>query len=192
MRKLSVSLKRLQALLLVVLAALSVAGFTERLLADELDATETAPTYVGQDALDVYGWFNRYDDIRRHSRMTLKERFQSRHLLALFFNPVALFSSEATPFLKRMIEKYDCAIRQMEQLQPPKETAELHEGYLRYFRQARKLFADLCDEENKNSEERRTMLPDLISRKRELEQLDQENKQTDAQLRRKYDIAPLK
>src|SRR5579883_239860 len=136
MRKLSVSLKRLQALLIVVLAGLSLAGFTEKLLADELDAAATTPTYVGQDALDVYGWFNRYDAIRRHSRMTLMEKIQSRHMLALVFNPMALFSSEATPLLSRMIQKYDCAIRQMEQLKPPKETAELHEGYLRYFKQA--------------------------------------------------------
>src|SRR5262249_40420299 len=148
--------------------------------------------YVSQDALDVYGWFNRYDAIRRHSRMSLRDKFQSRHLFMLVLNPMALFSSEATPLLKRLIEKYDWAIGQMDELKPPKETAELHEGYMHYFKDARQLFADICEAENKSSEERRKILPELISRKKELEKLDQENKQTDARLRRKYDIAPLR
>jgi hypothetical protein len=193
MRKLEVSFKRWQFLLLVVLGSLSVLGFAQReLLADERAASESSHTYVVQDALDVYGWFNRYDAIRRHSRMSLREKFQSRHLFMLVFNPMALFSGEATPLLQRMIEKYDWAIGQMEELKPPKEAAELHEGYLHYFKDARSLFADICEAEKKNSDERRKILPDLMSRKRDLEKLDQENKQTDARLRRKYDIAPLK
>lgn len=145
-----------------------------------------------QQPQDVHSWFAEYDSIRRHARMSLKEKLQSRHLVMMVFNPLALFSNEAQPLLERMIEKYSVAIEELGRLQPMEATAELQTGYLKYFQDAKELFVDISEAEDKTAEDRRKIVPVLIERKHRLEALDQKNKLLDARLRIKFDIAPLK
>lgn len=150
-------------------------------------ASATAPA-----AIDVYSWFAQYDAIRKHAKMSLKEKIQSRHLLAVIFVPMYYFSCDAQPFLGKMTDKYTEAIKQMEELPRLDETTELQDGYLKYFRQARNLFKDICEMQKVSPEQRRKIVPELMERKKELEKLDQANKQLDARLRLRHDIAPLK
>jgi hypothetical protein len=140
----------------------------------------------------IRNWFAEYDGIRRRAKMTLWEKFQSRHLLALSFDPMMLFRSEATPMLEKMISKYAVAVTQLERLQRVPETEELHAGYLRYFKEARKLFMDICEAQKEELSKRGNTLENLMLRKKKLESLDQANKQLDARLRKQYHIAPLR
>jgi hypothetical protein len=193
MRNLIVSFKGMQVPFLVVLACLFF-GHLATLSSDGSD-DETKSHCAKQtvkEPQDVHDWFAEYDAIRRHAKMSLKEKIQSRHLFMMFLNPMAFFSNDAQPLLERMIAKYTQAIEQMEQLKSFKETADLQQGYLRYFKDARKLFADICDAQNTTPEERRKILPELMQRKRDLEALDQKNKLLDGRLRIKYDVPPMK
>lgn len=156
------------------------------------EGQKRCPNAVAPPAMDVYSWFAQYDAIRKHAKMSLKEKLQSRHLLVVIFVPMSYFSCDAQPFLQKMIDKYTEAIKQMEELPSLVETAELQEGYLKYFREARKLFEDICEMQKVSPEERRKIVPELMERKKELEKLDQANKQLDARLRLRHDIAPLK
>ena len=197
MCKLTVSPKDLQVLLLAVLGSFLVAASTHlatRASNDpDVDPVSSLSCEQLPEPQDVHGWFAQYDAIRRHARMSLKEKLQStNHLLNLVFNPMALFNKEAQPLLKRMIKKYSLAIEQLQRLKSFRETAELQKGYIHYFEDARNLFMDICEAQDKSPEERRKILPELMNRKRQLEALDQRNKQLDAQLRRQYDIPPLK
>ena len=197
MRNLKVAPEDVQALLLAVLGSLSIAisSHLATLAFDDQDIqTDASSTSANlPEPADVHSWFAQYDAIRRHARMSLMEKLQSRHhLFNMVFNPMSLFNNEARPLLNRMIEKYGVAIEQMRALKSIKETAELREGYTQYFEDARKLFIDICEAQGKSSEMRRKILPELMQRKRQLEALDQRNKQLDARLRRQYDIPPLR
>jgi hypothetical protein len=149
-------------------------------------------TEISPQQYDVHSWFHQYDRIRKHARMSLKEKFQSRHLLVLAFDPFAIFSSEAEPLLNRMISKYNQAIEQMEELPSLPETTALQDGYLRYFKEAKQLFSYICAAQREPLAERHRSLHKLIERKKQLEILDQGNKELDARLRKKYDIPPLR
>ncbi len=105
---------------------------------------------------------------------------------------MAFFTAEAEPLLSKMISKYTDAVNEMEKLPILPETQELHEGYLHYFKNARQLFIDICEDQKKISSKSEQMLSQLIERKRDLEILDQKNKELDARLRKRYDVAPFK
>jgi len=141
---------------------------------------------------DVHRWFHDYDSIRKHAKMSLKEKMQSRHLLILAINPMALFSDETAPLLHKMIGKYSQAIEDLEKLPRLEQTAELQSGYLEYFSQARQLFIDICAAQEDAPIQRHKLMPALIQRRRDLEGLDQKNKELDASLRRQYEIPPMR
>lgn len=197
MRNLKVAPEDVQALLLAVLGSLLIAVSshlaTQALEVQDIQTDTSSTSANPPEPEDVHSWFAQYDAIRRHARMSLMEKLQSRHhLFNLVFNPMSLFNNEAQPLLKRMIEKYGLATQQLQRLKSFRETAQLQEGYIHYFEDARSLFIDICEAQDKSSEERRKILPELMERKRQLEALDQRNKQLDARLRRQYDIPPLR
>lgn len=140
---------------------------------------------------DIRDWFRQYDVVRRQSKMSFREKLQSRHLLALAFNPMALFSNDSDPILKIMIDKYTTAIEGMEKLPHLRETENLRSGFLKYFTEARQLFSDSLEANKQDLEASRRRLDDILQRKRELEILDQKNKELDRHLRTTYHIPPL-
>lgn len=167
------------------------------LLAEEVNANHTGVSTDGacQEAkgpYDVHRWFAEYDAIRRRAKMGLMDKFQSSRLLLFTFDPMFVFGGDAHPLLHRMIRKYTEAVEKMESLTRLPETQELHEGYLRYFKDALALFIDLKESENSDPVKREKGLSGVMQRKRELEVLDQANKKLDVVLRKRYDIPPIK
>jgi hypothetical protein len=140
---------------------------------------------------EIKDWFRQYDIVRRQSKMTLREKLQSRHLLTLALNPMALFSQDSDPLLKIMIDKYTTAREGMEKLPHVKETEDLRSGFLKYFTEARQLFKDSMEANDQNIDDNRRRVEDILKRKRDLEILDQKNKELDKHLRTIYHIPPL-
>jgi hypothetical protein len=140
---------------------------------------------------EIKDWFRQYDLVRRQSKMTFREKLQSRHLLTLYFNPMALFSEDSEDILKMMIDKYSVAIAGMEKLPHLLETEELRSGFLKYFTDARQLFNDSLETKEKDLTESDRYLAEILQRKKQLEILDQKNKDLDRHLRAAYHIPPL-
>jgi hypothetical protein len=136
-------------------------------------------------------WFNQYDKIRKRAKMSFVEKIEFRHVMALAMSPFAFYTVDGGELLRKMISRYGTAVEEMEDLPQVDEVARLREGYLRYFKEAKELFEDVNEAEKKGAMARRKLLPKFAQRKRELEILDQENKQLDARLRKENDIPPL-
>jgi hypothetical protein len=151
--------------------------------------TASAPTASNEK---IRSWFCEYDKIRRRAKMTFIEKIQFRHLMGLALSPLAFWTSDGDDLLKKMIDRYGVAADSMEKLQFPDEVADLHNGYMRYFKEARRLFDDVFKSAKNGPATRRKLLPTFTEKKRELENLDQENKRLDARLRKQYDIPPLR
>ncbi len=139
----------------------------------------------------IRDWFRQYDMVRRESKMTFRERLQSQHLLALAFNPMALFSYDSESILRILIDKYTTAIAGMEKLPHLRETEELRFGFLKYFTEARQLFSDSLETNKQELAENHDRVDEILKRKRQLEVLDQKNKDLDRHLRMMYHIPPL-
>jgi hypothetical protein len=140
---------------------------------------------------EIKDWFRQYDIVRRQSKMSFREKLQSRHLLALAFNPMALFSDDSESIIKIMIEKYAKAMVGMEKLPHLRETEELRCGFLKYFTAARQLFSDSLETNKQDLEENHERVNEILQRKKKLEILDQRNKDLDRRLRAIYHIPPL-
>jgi len=177
-------------LIVILILLLSTSSFSATDAQTGNDSSESS-SQNRSDEHDVKAWFDQYDRIRRRAKMTLVDKFQSRHLLSLTINPLAIFSSEAAPLLKRLIDKYTIAIEELDQLPAIPETKELQNGYLQYFKDAKKLFIETLEVQKEDSDRRSEMLKPLIERKKKLEHLDIANKELDADLRGKYHIFPL-
>jgi hypothetical protein len=140
---------------------------------------------------EIRDWFREYDVVRRQSKMSFREKLQSRHLLALAFNPMALFSHDSESIIKIMIDKYTRATEGMEKLPHLRETEELRCGFLKYFTAARQLFSDSLETDKQDLAENHQRVDEILQRKRQLEILDQKNKDLDRHLRSIYHIPPL-
>jgi hypothetical protein len=130
------------------------------------------------NSLTVTDWFAAYDQIRRDAEMTMGDKMQARSLSAN--KP----SKKNSALASRMLKKYTIALSAMNDLQTLPETKALHEGYTEYFSQARELFSDFLDEQERVPFSNQG----LIAAKKKLEELDAKNKALDKELRQKYDI----
>ena len=140
---------------------------------------------------EVRDWFSQYDQVRKNAKMTLKEKWQSKRLIAFAFSPFKVSVSESDQLVKKMATKYTEALESLEKLAIVQQTERLRTGYMKYFKDARQLFLDTCKIPTSDSEQRQKFVDDLVDRKKKLEELDQKNKALDSELRSQSSILPL-
>jgi hypothetical protein len=156
-------------------------------------AQQPAP---GQSLEDIRSWFFQYDQIRHAAQMSPAERQQADHILG---KGLALFMPGddkiiAQRLLTDLVKRYDFACQQLGNLRVIPATEQLHRGYFRYFSDARCLFSDYlklqADLLAVDPATGQPLASGLIDRKQGLEQLEQNNKALDRQLRLQYNIPP--
>jgi hypothetical protein len=145
--------------------------------------------------MSVAQWFHNYDQIRHQAQMSPAERQRADTMLS---RGVSILmpgdEKEATKrLLQSMVGRYDRACQQLKQLPQLSQTAYLHRAYYNYFNIARQLFADYVRVQDN------LLTPDaagqplatsLMQRKQNLQALEHECKQIDAQVRGQFGIAP--
>jgi len=142
----------------------------------------------------IQSWFRQYDQIRRTAQMSPAERQQADQILG---KGLALFMPGpdkivAQKLLNDLVKRYDLACRQLASLQRIPATDQLQRGYYQYFVDAHRLFSDYLRLQNDvmalDSATGQPLASGLIDRKQALEQLDQNNKMLDQQMRQQYGI----
>ena len=158
------------------------------------------PAFARSDKqASVSSWFAQYDDVRHQAQMSQAEKERSQALMAAGLT--SCFGSGQAPqdkalvslLLRRMVERYDRASTQMSALPKIAETRKLNDGYGQYFQQASGLFSDYLKVQNNlfaTDASGNSLVGQLSQRKADLEALDAANKQMDARLRQKYNVAP--
>lgn len=150
--------------------------------------TATNPAQIKQ-------WFSRYDIVRKQAQMSPSEKEQADNLLS---QGLSVFvpgpnKTQAQKLLTGLVSKYQIAINQMKAMPLYPETSQLHRGYYQYFTDARALFSDyLRVQDNLMVKDERTgksIMPQLLARKANLESLEQQVKQLDGELRGQFGIA---
>ncbi len=140
-------------------------------------------------------WFDRYEIVRKTAQMTPSERERADNLLS---QGLSIFIAgpnkvQAQKLLTGLVSKYQIAINQMKGLPLYPETSKLHRGYYQYFTDAKALFSDyLLVQDDLMAKDPRTgkrVMPQLLERKSNLENLERQIKQIDAELRGQYGIA---
>lgn len=114
--------------------------------------------------------------------MTLRDKLQSILLAAT--KP----EKKNAALASRMIEKYATAVSEMNKLPSVAETRELQAGYITYFSTARQLFSDYREAQKVVPFKTQSFTPI----RKQLEELDQQNKKLDAELRKQYRIGKHK
>jgi hypothetical protein len=140
-------------------------------------------------------WFRSYDDIRRKAQMNPAERAKADGLMS---KAISMFipgeeKVQAQKLLTSLVARYSQAVDEMKRLPLYPETEKLHRGYYQYFTSARQLFGDyLAVQQNPLATDSTgtTIATTLLTRKQQLESLDQANKTIDGQLRTQFNIPP--
>ncbi len=152
-----------------------------------INTVSTNPTQLRQ-------WFDRYEIVRKTAQMTPSERERADNLLS---QGLSIFIAgpnkvQAQKLLTGLVSKYQIAINQMKSLPLYPETSKLHRGYYQYFTDAKALFSDyLLVQDDLMAKDPRTgkrVMPQLLERKSNLENLERQIKQLDAELRGQYGI----
>lgn len=145
----------------------------------------------------VTEWFSQYDDVRRNAQMSPDERAHADKLKDGKWKLVipGFARIQARRLLKKMIDRYEAADLELSSLPPPSETEDLQEGYASFFREAKVVFADnlrLLSNPFAKDTDGKPLRKVLRKRKKELETHEKRVKELDAQLRKKYGIAPYR
>lgn len=190
----SMSIKMAAAIMLTL--SLGLAGFAQ---AADQAAPRSAPA-KGAKANKVAEWFQKYNEIRHRAQMSPQEKEHSGRLMtaglaaSVFRGPEADADKAASEaLLKKMVARYTTAMAEMDALAAPAETKKLHLGYRQYFENARGLFSDYLKIQGNlfaTDKDGNSIIGQLQQRKTALETLDAANKDLDAKLRTKYNIAP--
>jgi hypothetical protein len=143
----------------------------------------------------IQEWFNHYDNIRRQAQMNPQEKAQSDAMMSKGLSIFMPGDDKAAMqgFLRTMIQRYDAAQAQLKGLPLYPETKELHIGYYQYFKSAAGIFNDYIAVQNNPlaaDAQGNSIAAGLLTRKSNLEMLDQRNKAIDAGLRQQFGIAP--
>ena len=164
-----------------------------------------APSYApqkqngGQNAsqsMSIAQWFHNYDQIRHQAQMSPGERQRADALLSRGFSILMPGDEkEATRrLLESMVMRYQKACQQLRQLPQLSQTTTLHHAYYNYFATASQLFSDYVRvQDNLLTPDASTGQPlatSLIQRKQNLEVVEHNCKQMDAQVRQQFGIAP--
>ena len=147
---------------------------------------------------DAQAWFARYDQIRRAAQMSPKQRQEADYLLA---KPIGMFMPgpdkiATKQLLSMLVEKYRAATMAMKGLELIPETEKLHKAYYQYFFSAGKLFNDYLKVQDNllcpDPETGKPMAGQLLARKQQLEEYNQEIQALDRQARARLGIALYK
>lgn len=148
----------------------------------------------------VAEWFQKYDDIRHRAQMSPQEKERSNKLLTQGMIGSVFKTADgerdkqaADALLHRMVDRYVKAQGDIEQLPSVSETKKLQAGYRHYFIDAGGLFTDYLKIQGNlfaTDASGNSLVAQLTQRKAALECLDVTNKDLDARLRAKYNIAP--
>ncbi|MDZ4835115.1 MAG: hypothetical protein SGJ27_15170 [Candidatus Melainabacteria bacterium] len=138
-------------------------------------------------------WFQNYDDIRRKSQMNPTEKAKADALMSKAFSMFIPGNDKiaAQKLLTNLVARYNQATEDMKRLPLYPETEKLHRGYYQYFANAKQLFGDyLTVQQNPLSTDSNgtPVAGSLMTRKNNLESLDQTNKALDGQLRAQFNI----
>ncbi|MCA9801034.1 MAG: hypothetical protein KC777_03560 [Cyanobacteria bacterium HKST-UBA02] len=142
-------------------------------------------------------WFGRYDQIRRQAQMNPQEKNRANELLSKGLSIIIPGQEKETTrkLLSSLVSRYQTASEQMKLLPLYHETEQLHRGYYQYFSTAGALFADYLKVQGN------ILVPDasgnplastLMPRKQGLENLEQQVKALDGNLRARFGIPAYK
>lgn len=144
----------------------------------------------------VRDWFAQYDQIRRTAQMAPQERQQADQILG---QGLALFMPGQQKVLAQrllidLVQRYQTACQQLNNIPMIPATEQLHRGFYQYFFEAQRLFSDYLKLQDNlfavNPTTGQPIAGELMERKQALEELDQSNKALDQQLRLQYGIPP--
>ena len=164
-------------------------------------AQDSASAAVGNRATpiaQIRDWFNKYDNVRRQSQMTPPERAKADAMLSKGLAIVMPGADKVeSAALFQMLEQRDAeGAEQLKKMPLYLETEQLHRGYHKYFQDASSLFGDYLRVQNNlmttDPTTGKPLMGQLIARKKNLEDLDMNNKQLDAELRNRFKIPPYK
>lgn len=138
-------------------------------------------------------WFSKYDAIRRAAQMNPQERQRADNLMSKGLSIVVPGPEKAitSQLLQKLVNKNRIAADQMKNLPLYKETEQLHRGYYQYFSTAQGLFNDYLRVQTDimaRDANGAMIATGLMNRKMALANLDESNKQLDAQLRQQFNI----
>ncbi len=157
--------------------------------------SQPANSAPATNAAQLKQWFSRYDQVRKQAQMTAGEKDRADNILS---QGLSIFIAgpnkvQAQKLLTGLVSKYQVAIGQMKGLPLYPETSKLHRGYYQYFSDARTLFSDYLLVQNdlmaKDPRTGKRVMPQLMERKNNLENLERQIKQLDGELRSQYGIA---
>ncbi|MGD9680007.1 MAG: hypothetical protein AB7W16_02380 [Candidatus Obscuribacterales bacterium] len=142
-------------------------------------------------------WFGRYDQIRRQAQMNPQEKNRANELLSKGLSIIIPGQEKETTrkLLTSLVSRYQTASEQMKLLPLYHETEQLHRGYYQYFTSAGALFSDYLKVQGN------ILVPDasgnplastLMPRKQGLENLEQQVKALDGNLRARFGIPAYK
>jgi hypothetical protein len=142
-------------------------------------------------------WFSSYDMVRKQAQMSASEKDRADNLLS---QGLSVFvpgpnKLQAQKLLTGLVDKYQVAITRMKAMPLYPETEKLHRGYYQYFSDAKTLFADYLRVQDNlmvKDEHGKGIMPQLMARKANLENLEMQIKQLDSDLRGQFGIAPYR
>lgn len=142
-------------------------------------------------------WFSAYDMVRKQAQMSPTEKDRADNLLS---QGLSVFvpgpnKMQAQKLLTGLVDKYQVAINKMKAMPLYPETEKLHRGYYQYFSDAKTLFSDYLRVQDNlmvKDEHGKGIMPQLMARKANLENLEMQIKQLDSQLRGQFGIAPYR
>lgn len=145
----------------------------------------------------VRQWFAAYDLVRRQAQMSPSEKDRADNLLS---QGLSVFvpgpnKTQAQKLLIGLVDKYQVAIVKMKAMPLYPETEKLHRGYYQYFSDAKTLFSDYLRVQDNlmvKDEHGKGIMPQLMARKANLENLEMQIKQLDSELRNQFGIAPYR
>jgi hypothetical protein len=157
----------------------------------------SAPPAQSTPVREIQKWFAAYDNIRRQDQMNPQEKAQADKAMA---GGLSMFmpgeeKAAGQNFLRMLSERDARAAQELKALPLYPETKQLHIGYYQYFTQASALKGDyikLQDHPLSKDANGNPLAADVAMRKQNLEQLDQNNKALDAQLRQQFNIPPYR
>lgn len=157
--------------------------------------TEMALAGNSGAAMSVGQWFTAYDNIRHQAQMTPAERQQADALmsrgLSMFMPGEEKLAAKA--LLQQMVGRYQRACQQLKALPILSQTQLLHRSYYNYFSTAGQLFADYVRVQDNlfvADASGQPLASSLLQRKQNLETVEHQCKQLDAQMRQQFGVPP--
>lgn len=187
---------RLSAFCFVVLLSTGSPGIMQG--ANAQDSASAAAGNRATPIAQIRDWFTKYDQVRRQSQMSPPERAKADSMLSKGLSIVMPGPDkvESAALFQTLEQRDAAAADQLKKMPLYPETEQLHRGYNTYFENAAQLFGDYLRVQNNlmstDPVTGKPLMGQLIARKKNLEDLDMNNKQIDAELRSRFKIPAYK